>query len=265
MNFKGLLIADFFVSLYEYREFLKQSVARDLKNKYKRSKLGYLWTVLHPLAMMGVLAVVFSKIMGMQTKDYAGFLFCGLLPWNFFSSTTLMSLGSIRGNSRLFGQVPIPKYIFILSTAASNLFNLVISIIPLIFLIYFFQKEIHISALLFPFMILPIFLFTLGVSMILAISNVFFDDTLHLSEVGLQILYFLSPILYHKELLPDIVKNWIFLNPMFTMIENFRMVFYSGQIPSLESYFLSLLVSVIFLIFGLLCFKKSDASVLYHL
>ena len=179
LSLNRFLLVDFFVQLYEYRDFLKQSVSRDLKNKYKRSKLGYLWTVLHPLAMMAVLAVVFSRIMGMPTKDYAGFLFCGLLPWNFFASTTMMSLHSIRNNARLFGQVPIPKYIFIVSIACSNTFNLVISIIPLLLLILFLKGEFHPTFLLFPFALLPLFLFTLGVSMILAICNVFFDDTLH--------------------------------------------------------------------------------------
>lgn len=265
MQFRRLLIADFFIQLYEYREFLKQSVSRDLKNKYKRSRLGYLWTVLHPLAMMTVLAVVFSRIMGMPARDYAGFLFCGLLPWNFFASTSMMSLHSIRANARLFGQVPIPKYIFILSIAASNLVNLLISVIPLLLLILFLKGEFHITSLLFPLAILPIFLFTLGVSMILAICNVFFDDTLHLSEVGLQILYFLSPILYHKELLPEKVKQWVVLNPMFQNIETFRGVFFTGSLPDPATYALTVLGSFVFLYIGLFLFKKTDSNLLYYL
>lgn len=262
---KRFLLVDFFVSLFEYRDFLKQSVSRDLKNKYKRSKIGYFWTVLHPLAMMTVLAVVFSRIMGMPTKDYAGFLFCGLLPWNFFSSTTLMSLHSIRNNARLFGQVPIPKYIFVVSIACSNLFNLAVSIIPLLLLIFFLKGEFHPTFLLFPLVLVSLALFTLGVSMILAVCNVFFDDTLHLSEVALQILYFLSPILYHKELLPDYLKDWVVFNPMFQIIENFRAIFFAGTIPSLFSWGMSLAVSFVFLFAGLVFFKKTERTLLYHL
>jgi ABC-type polysaccharide/polyol phosphate export permease len=215
--------------------------------------------------MMIVLSVVFSRIMGMPTKDYAGFLFCGLLPWNFFSSTTLMSLHSIRNNARLFGQVPIPKYIFIISIACSNLFNLAVSVIPLILLIFFLKGEFHFTAFLSPLILLNLVMITVGISMILAVSNVFFDDTLHLSEVALQILYFLSPILYHRELLPDYAQPWIIFNPVFPVIESFRGLFFSGVLPEPMTYLTSLAGALVLLYIGLFIFKKTERTLLYHL
>lgn len=193
---------DFFIQIYRYREYLKQSVLRDLRNKYKRSALGYFWTVLHPLAMMTVLAVVFSKIMKINTKDYAVFLFAGLIAWNYFQSTALMSLHTIRANAKLFGQIPVPKFIFVVSLSLSNLTNLCFAIVPLLIIMLVTGKTIGLSFLALPIVILPLLCITMGLSLVLAASNVFFDDTLHLSEVGLQALYFLCPVLYHRELLP---------------------------------------------------------------
>ena len=125
------VLFNFFAEIYSYREFLKQSVLRDLRTKYKRSALGYLWTMLHPLGMMIVITLVFSHIMNIAIKDYSVFLFSGLLAWNYFQSTTMMSLVSIRSNSRLLNHIPLPKYIFIVSIAASNLVNFFLSIVPL--------------------------------------------------------------------------------------------------------------------------------------
>lgn len=266
--FKNLLIIKFFHNIFLYKEFLLQSVARDLKKKYKRSSLGYIWTILHPLMMMIVLSVVFSSIMNMPRNDYAVFLFSGLLPWNFFSSTTMMSLHSIRNNSNLFKQVPIPKYMFVVSIACSNMFNFLVSLIPLLLLTLFIKGTIYPTVLLAPLIILPIFILTLAFSILLSIFNVFFDDTQHLSEVGLQILYFLTPILYGKEILIEKAPHlaeWLVLNPLYKPIEIFRDLFLNGTLPTITSILGVYLFSLIILYIGLKISKKYDDIILYYL
>lgn len=258
-------VPDFFAQMFAYREYLKQSVMRDLKNKYKRSVLGYLWTMLHPLAMMGVLAIVFSHIMRIPMKDYAVFLFCGLLPWNYFSSTAMMSLSSIRANARLFGQIPVPKYIFVLSIAFSNLFNLLVAIIPLLFIMVVLGRPIPPTVLLFPLFIVPIFCVVVGVSLILAASNVFFDDTLHLTEVALSIVYFLCPVLYQRESLPPKLIEYLVLNPLFCQIEFFRGLFYSGTLPDPTALAINFGGSLIILLIGLIVFKRCEDKFLYFI
>lgn len=260
---KLCLLTDFFHQLYRYREYLKQSVLRDLRNKYKRSVLGYLWTMLHPLGMMTVLAVVFSHIMHVKVEDYAVFVFCGLLPWNYFHSTTMMSLNSIRANARLFGQIAVPKYLFILSIAASNFINFALALVPLVIIMLVFKRPIQPSILFFPFALLPLLFITLGVSLLLATSNVFFDDTLHLAEVGLQALYFLSPILYDRNLLPPHLVQWLKWNPLFQQFEAFRGIFYYGTIPDLRLYGINLVVSFLIFTFCLRVFTKAQDKFLY--
>ena len=259
------LIPDFCFQIYSYREYLKQSVLRDLRTKYKRSVLGYLWTVIHPLAMMTVLAVVFSNIMKIPVKDFAVFLFTGLLPWNYFNSTAMMSLNSIRQNSRLFAQIPVPKYIFILSIAFSNLVNFVLAMIPLILIMLAVGRPIPPTIALVPMAVLPLFCVTVGVSLVLAACNVFFDDTLHLTEVAMSALYFLCPVLYYRELLPEWLQKYVVLNPLFCQIETFRKLLYEGVLPDTNIYLINLGGSILVLLGGLWLFRKVQDKFLYFI
>ena len=258
-------IPDFFVQACSYREYLVQSVLRDLRNKYKRSVLGYCWTMLHPLAMMTVLAVVFSHIMRVGIKDYAVFLFAGLLPWNYFHSSVMMSLGSIRANARLFSQIPVPKYIFVLSVVFSNLVNYLLAVVPMLLIVLAFGRSIPWTVLLFPVMLLPLFFVVTGVSLLLAASNVFFDDTLHLSEVGLSMLYFMSPVLYGREQLPDWLTQYLIINPLFCQIEFLRGIFYDGTLPSLELYLMSLGAAILLFFVALSAFRRLEDRFLYFI
>ena len=259
------LFTDFFGQLYGYREYLYQSVLRDIRTKYKRSVLGYLWTMLHPLGMMIVLAVVFSHIMKLPIENYAVFLFLGLLPWNFFNSTALMSLHSIRANAKLFGQVPVPKYIFVLSICFSNLTNFLLATIPLLLIMIVTGHHIPITGLALPFVLIPLVCVTIGISLLLSASNVFFDDTLHLAEVGLQALYFLSPVLYYRELLPEKLISFLVLNPIFCQIEFIRGLFYDGTLPDAGVFTINFLGSILILGLGLWVFRKAEDKFLYFL
>ena len=263
MNLKRHFFLDFFHQIYLYREFLKQSVLRDLRRKYKRSSLGYLWTMLHPLGMMAVLAVVFSHIMKIQIKDFAIFLFAGLLAWNYFSSTVMMSLHNIRQNARLFSQIPLPKYIFIVSLACSNLVNFLLAIIPLLILMLVFGHPISWSVLAFPVMLIPFLCVVIGVSLLLATSNVFFDDTHHLTEVAMQALYFLCPVLYHRGHLPEWLVKYLVLNPLFCEIEFIRGIFYEGVLPDPATYIVNLGGALFVLATGLAVFHRSESKFMY--
>lgn len=256
---------DFFYQIYAYREFLKQSVLRDLRTKYKRSSLGYLWTMLHPLGMMAVLAVVFSHIMKIPIKNFAIFLFSGLLAWNYFNSTVMMSLNNIRVNARLFGQIALPKYIFIISIACSNLVNFLLALVPLLLLMIFFGHPINWTIMMLPVMLLPFVCVVVGISLLLATSNVFFDDTLHLSEVGMQALYFLCPVLYHRELLPAWLVKYLVINPLFCEIEFIRGIFYDGVLPDPTTFIMNLGGALFVLATGLAVFHRSESKFMYFI
>ena len=256
---------DFFHSIYRYREYLKQSVSRDLKKKYKRSVLGYVWSMLQPLLMMSILAVVFSEIMGTRTGDYSVFIFCGMLPWQYFSSTVNGSLHSISNNVKIISQVPVPKYLFSLSNAVSGFANFFLSLIPLLLIMLAIGHPLHMTMFALPLVLLPLFIVTMGVSLIVSASNVFFEDTQHLTGIVLQAAYFLSPILYARDRLPDWLEQYIGINPMVGVIESMRLIVYEGALPSFEDYMLNLFGCCIVLVIGLFIFKKSDDKFIYFI
>lgn len=259
------LFTEFFRSTYEYREYLKQSVARDLRKRYKRSVLGYAWSMLHPLLMMAILAVVFSNVMKFSTRDYAVFVFAGMLPWNYFANTTLGALGVIRGNAPIIDQVPVPKYIFVLSIAFSNLVNLLLSVVPLLIVMVCLGHSIPWTILALPLVLVPLFFITAGLAILLAVGNVFFEDVTHLTGLAVQALYFLCPVLYGREVLPKWLTPWVVANPLFGLIESMRDLFYKGILPDPGAYALNFFGCLAVLGFSLWVFRRSDDKLLYFM
>lgn len=260
-----MLLTEFFHNIYRYREYLKQSIARDLRKQYKRSALGYVWSMLNPLLMMLILAVVFSSIMKQRAEDYAVFLFCGMIPWGYFSSTVNGSLGTIRANARIMDQVPVPKYIFPLSIAVSNLATFFLSLVPLFLVMLIVGTKFHLTILLLPIVLLPLFLLTMGISLLLAVCNIFFEDTQHLIEVALRALYFLSPILYSRDQIPEWLVKYVVFNPMFLLIEFMRGLIYYGELPDWTLYGIHMAGSFGILLFGLWVFKKVEHKFIYFM
>lgn len=253
----------FFKTIYNYREYLKQSVARDLRKRYKRSFLGYFWSMLNPLCMMIILTIVFSNLMRSNLEAYSVFLFAGQLPFTFFQSSVGSSLNSISSNMNLMKQVPVPKFIFPLAIVFSNLTDFVLTLVPLFLVMFVMGVPFKLSILFLPFVLLPLFCFTVGLSLFFATANVFFKDTQHLVEVLMKALYFLCPILYARDHLPESLTQWLVLNPLFIMIENMRSIFYSGTLPNIENYFITLIASLVILTFALVVFKKTENKFIY--
>lgn len=221
--------------------------------------------MLHPLGMMLIIGTVLSHLMHVPFKDYSVFFLVGLLAWNYFNSTALMSLHSIRGNAKLFGQIAVPKYIFVISMVASNFVNYLLALVPLVFVMIVAGHPIPWTMVLFPIVVIPLLLVTIGVSLILAVCNVFFEDTLHLSEVALQALYFLSPILYSRDRLPPNLLEWLKFNPLFFQFESLRDVMLFGRIPDPTLFVWNLAFSFCILATGLLIFRRAEDKFLYFI
>jgi len=259
------LVYKFFSEIYEYREYFIQSVARDLRRKYKRSVLGYVWSMLNPLLMMIILAIDFSHIMRMNIKNYAIFLFSGSIIWTYFNYTVLASVSAIRANATIMSQVSVPNYIFPLSAAFSAIVEMFFAIVPLLLIMLFLGHKISYHILALPLVLIPLFFFTMGISLFVAVGNVFYEDTEHLTNVILNALYFLCPILYMREMLPDWLVPYLSINPLFCMIEFGHDLFFYAKYPNFSAYIYVLIVSFITLLFGLYIFNKSEKKFMYFL
>ena len=187
-----------FKEILDNKHVLLQLVQQYLKLKYRRSFLGYFWTLLNPLLMLFVLAIVFSALLKVEFVNFVLLLFAGLVPWNMFSGTVIQSLSTFINNENLIKKIYIPKILFPLSVSIATFID------SLIFFILIFPLTLVIGGKLtiYLFMLIPafflLFLFTLAISLISSLLTVYFRDFQWLIPVFMQALFFLTPILYDK-------------------------------------------------------------------
>src|SRR4029078_12929621 len=147
---------------YRYRDLVLALVSRELKVRYRRSSIGFLWTMLQPLLMMLVLVVVFSALFRFELHNYPVYALSGILFWNFFSQSIVASMNSLRGNAQLLQKLPVPKAVFPIATVISGVVNLLFALVPLFVLLLVTGHPLTPSLLFLPVSILIAALFTLG-------------------------------------------------------------------------------------------------------
>ena len=163
-----------FRRFYAFDELLKQLIIRDVKLKYRRSYLGYLWSVLNPLMLMMVLVVIFSNLFRFDIPNFPLYMISGQFLFSFMTEATNMSVSSITGNAPLIKKTYVPKYIFTVSKVGSSLVNLLFSLGALLLVMIFTGAEFSWNLLFFPVIILEVFIFSLGLGLWIAAINVFF-------------------------------------------------------------------------------------------
>lgn len=247
-----------------YRYLLEDLVVRDVKVKYRRSVLGLVWSILNPLLMMIVITAVFSTIFKFDIENFPIYYLTGSVIYNFIIEATNGALTSVVGSASLIKKVYIPKYIFTLEKCLFALVNLMFSLIAVIIMLVILKVKVTWTILLFPIPIFYALIFAIGLGLILAASNVFFRDIGHLYSVWTVAWMYLTPIIYPFETLPENMQVLLKWNPLYYFIDYFRQVVMYGTVPNLTTNLICMIFSVIFLIIGLIVFKKSqDKFILY--
>lgn len=248
----------------KYRSLLAQLVSKDIKTKYRRSVLGYLWSVLNPLMMMIILTIVFSTIFRNDIPNFPVYFLTGQLIFNAFSEATNTAMTSVISNSALIKKVYFPKYILPLSKSGAAFVNFVLSLIALVVVLAVTQTAITPAILLLPLPLLYLLLISSGVGLFLASLAVRFRDVVHLYGVVLTALMYLTPIFYPITILPTTARQIVSFNPIFHILEMFRCVVMYGSVPSLKANLVCIGFSIISLGIGMLAFKKNqDQFILY--
>lgn len=223
--------------LLRYRELLENLVIRDLKVRYKHSVLGFLWSLLNPLLLMLVFTVVFSVMMpNTSIPHFPVFVLSALLPWNFFSASLIGAVHSITQNGHLIKKVYFPREILPVSTVLANLANFALALPVLFALVVVLGVPLTVWLVYLPIVVLVQVAFTVGVAFLLATLNVFYRDTSVIMEVLMQAWFFLTPVFYPIDLLPETrvllglvlpVRRLVYiLNPMASIIATYRSVIY---------------------------------------
>jgi len=228
--------------LVRYRALIQAFAARDFSTRYRSSALGWLWSLLQPLASLLVYAAVFSLVFRIQAPplgsdaartSFAAFLFTGMVTWNAFSGILTLNITQLRSNADLLRKVSFPAWAPLLGSSIGQLFQIGLEVLVLMGM-FVFLLNVGISWILMPFILLAVVLFAQGVALMLSIANAHFGDVQYIVTVVLGALYFLTPILYPLSMVQDSVP-WMYgvvlANPMTWFVEPMHMVMYSLEFP----------------------------------
>lgn len=250
--------------LIQYKDLLRNLVVRDLTVRYKRSVFGFFWSMLNPILNTIVFTIVFSTIFRFEVKSFVIYFLSGYQLWNFFAQSTLVASECLLKNGPLFRKIYIPKPIFVISIVLSNMVNLAFAMLPLFILLPILGNGFHLSMLFLPVAILFAVMFTIGVSFILSATAVFFNDIINMYQIFIMPWMYITPIVYPIEIVPKKYLPLLKLNPMYYIVECFRLPIFMGDLPHLQTVCLALLVSVASLVIGYLVFTKLSDTFVYY-
>lgn len=253
-------------NVYRYRELIWALALRELKVRYKRSVLGFMWALLNPALLMIVMSVVFTRLTPVSNvRHYPVFLLSTLLLYLFFSQTLSYAVEAMVGNGDLIKKVAVPKLVFPVAAVLSNIINLLLSLVPLVLLTLAMRHPFYWTWLLIPFPLAALSLLSLGVTFLFATANVYYRDVSHIIQVLLNAILYLTPILYTVEMFPPKYRWLFWLNPLTFSLSDFRMFVYYGQLPSLASLVASFAVGIAAVMFGFWLFRRYQDEFVFYL
>lgn len=251
-------------NFYKFRGLLHELVNRDFKLQYRRSVLGYFWSLLKPLMMMLVLSAIFSQVFRFSIENFPVYLILGQTIFGFYSEATTYAMTSICYAGSLIKKVYVPKYIFPMSKVCFAFTNMACSMMAVIIIMIIYRFPLSPTMLLLPILMLYAFMMSLGIGIILAVIAVYFRDVIHLYSVFITAQMYFTPIFYPVDILPEEVFKIVKCNPTYHLVTYFRNIMMYQTWPTLKENLICVLFSTSLLGIGLLLLKKKqDTFILY--
>ncbi|SET87975.1 ABC transporter permease [Enterocloster lavalensis] len=250
---------------YGYRHLMQQLVEKDIKLKYRRSFLGYLWSILNPLMIMIIMVAVFSTMFRFDILNYPVYLITGQTIFNFVSEATNQAMWSITGNAALLKKTYVPKYIFTLSKVTSSCINTLFSLGALLIVCIVCKVRLNWYMLFIPVIMLQVYVFCVGLGMFLSQATVFFRDIQYIYAAVITAWMYLTPIFYPINQLPfELMWGIKHFNPLYSYITQFRTIILEATMPDPRLVLYGFAVSFAMLVIGTFCFfKNQDRFILY--
>ena len=236
---------------------LSELVRTDFKLRYQNSVLGYAWSLLRPLFLFVILYIVFAKFLrlGSNIPHYPIYLLLGMVLWSFFGEMTSMSLGSIVTRGDLIRKIRIPRWMIVLSSSIAASINLGLNLFIVAVFMAINHVPLSLSVLLFPIILVEIYIFSLAVSLFLSAAFVKYRDVSYIWEVVLQAFFYLTPIFYSLSLVTNVnLQKVMLLNPMAQSIQDARNVVVTKETISIAEVYGSSLARIVVLALVLLIF-----------
>jgi lipopolysaccharide transport system permease protein len=256
--------------VWQYRDLLFLFVKRDVITVYKQTVLGPLWYLIQPLFTSVTFTIIFNNVAGINTGTVPPFLFnlAGITVWNYFTACLTGTSDTFKTNAAIFGKVYFPRIITPLSVVISNLVKFGIQFLIFIgfYVFYYFQGynlSLNNFVLLFPILILIMGILGLGLGMLISALVTKYRDFSHLISFGIQLLMYLSAVMYPMELIKDKLPSygWIVeYNPLAYIIETARFMLLNIGKISILGLLYTLVVTIVVLLIGLLMFNKTEKN-----
>ncbi len=251
--------------IISFRDFLFNLALIELKLRYRHSVLGFLWTVLNPLFYLFILALVFSRLIRFDVPGYTIFLFSGLVSWMMLQQTMVIGTASIVNNQHLIRKVYVPKMAFPLSNVLARYVDHLVLVAILALFMAIFRTPFRLAFAFLPVAVLLHFLFTLGSVLLLSVIHIKIRDIQHIVAIGLQALFYASPIIYPLEALPEKIRFLLLMNPLYYFIQVFRYPVYYGTLPPPQVLAIASGLALLTLAGGLVVFVKKEREFVFHL
>jgi ABC-type polysaccharide/polyol phosphate export permease len=253
------------LGIIRYRDLVSQLIRRDIVTRYKRSVLGVAWTMLNPLGMMLVFTIVFSKLFH-SVQQYPIYVLSGLIAWTFFSQTTTAALNQNVWGGSLLHRIYLPRTSFTVSAIGTGLVNLIISVAPLLLIMIILGTPLRWAIFFLPISMLLLAAFTLGVGLLLSSWATSFPDVAEMYQVALIAWMYLTPIIYPQEIIPPASRLFLVeLNPLYYLIQIFRLPIYEGILPPVRDLLLGAAIAISSLMLGWAVFSKNADKLNYRI
>lgn len=248
--------------LWEFRELFYFLAWRDIKVRYKQTILGILWAIVQPLFTMVIFTVVFGQIANISSEGLPRpiFYFSALLPWIYFSSTLSSAGMSLVSNSGLLAKIYFPRIILPAAAALVPLVDFLIGTAFLAGFIVYYDIPIGWHLLLWPLLVVPLALLAFGLGSFLAALNVKYRDVKYAIPFGIQVLLFMTPIIYPSSIFPEQFRWLLALNPLTGLIEAFRYAVVPTYTVHWDLLGISLLVTLVALALGMTYFRRTEKA-----
>ena len=262
--FKRSFLSGQLSTFNRYKYLLALIVKRNFVARYRKSVLGVLWSLLNPLLTMLVMSMVFSVLFNREIRYFPAYLLSGLILYNFFTDSTTMAMNSIIESEGIIKKIYVPKYVFPLARVISSLVNLLFSFVAFLLVFAVTGVPFKWTMLLLPVPMIYTFVFALGIAMLMSSMAVFFRDLTYLYGVFLTLCFYLTPIIYPVDVVPEWAMPYYGLNPLFHFINYFRNLALDGIVPDLWSNMVCIGFALASLCLGIYVFMtKQDRYILY--
>jgi ABC-2 type transport system permease protein len=249
---------------YTWRLF-KTLTWTNFKMRYYGSILGYVWSLLKPLALFGVLFIVYTVFMNQKTPHYKPFLLLGIILWDYFSQATNSGMMGFIGNYQMIRKVYLPRYILVAAAVSSAFIGLLFNLLVFFFFAFLDGVSFGMEAIWFLPLLVSLYVLTLGIGFILSIVVVKVRDMISLWEVVLQLGFWLTPIIYPASNIPEKWRFFFFLNPVCGIISYSRYFLIGTGESTILGYSYVLLISAIIFLLGLFVFKWKEGDMVEDL